>query len=259
MPPIPALSLSGKLNLPATPRGTPLASYRGKDKGGALPMSARHILKPTVGMGSMISALGDIRPPWDQAAVKSPRSARKTHQDEELFGGDKLYSVGRARARGQMRTAVETLDQASQLRRLEQALENPVPRYDQDFRLTFEWAESQVGNLSRRLQAAEKARLEGPVVFDVRIPEVKAKKEAAEEEAAAEEAAAEEDLGEEGEGAATKIQSLYRGKKERAEVERLKKEKEEETAAAVKIQAIHRGKQARKDVDAIKAGGEADP
>ena len=54
---------------------------------------------------------------------------------------------------------------------------------------------------------------------------------------------------EEMDGAATKVQAVFKGRKARDEVEELKVEKEEMDGAATKVQAVFKGRKARDEVD----------
>jgi len=248
MPPVPALSLH-KAG----------AHHVSPSEDSTLSMSARHILKPQVGVSAMISALGDMKPLWEQRSLTArssagtpttptPRSSRTPRTPVRPGQSAPGYHVGRMRVREQLSTALGTQDEAAQLRRLEQALESPA-RYDKGCRQNLKKASDTAALLSRRFCAfeAEEAAAAAPPPA-ARVREIVSREEAppavvadgGEElpEGAQEEQPA---LGED--VAASRIQNKFRERKER-ERERRKKE-EQEDAAALRIQTLYRGNAAR--------------
>lgn len=313
---------------------TPRTPFSARDGGTRLQTSARHILKPQVGVTAMRSALGDIKPAWEGAnfsARSSASTATAFTNPADLQRASQPYHVGRARIRDQLRLALETPDEAVQLRRLEQTLNSPVGRYDGDMQLEMMKASEQATDIAQRLHAtktdlpawkqdpfadpkrsrsgkkakptpapeneknsvqkevAEEVAEEIPGDFDseeadaaaLRIQsvyrgrkdrevvaarrnqiEANGPTEEADERAAAEEQLQMGELGDDADAAALRIQSVYRGRKDREAVAALRDqiEKEEEAAeiaayeaemdaAALKIQAVYRGNAARKGMN----------
>lgn len=257
---IPPLRIeSGSLRPYPTPPSSAASSARRRvrdvQSGGTLALSARHIVKPQVGIAQMLSALGDLKPSWEKHSQKvpTPRTPRSFTlvPPEPAIPDTRPYHVGRARARGQLRHALETRDESAQLRRLEHALDSPVVHDDQEMAREVERAADVALNLSHRLRAAtdgsnkwnECAAVGDALGAAAHAAAAKAANAAAE---LAKEADEEEEEGAAEDGnpdpeaadAAVKIQSVYRGKKEREEIRRLQAQEE---AAAVRIQSVYRG------------------
>mmetsp|Transcript_63304 Transcript_63304/g.165788 ORF Transcript_63304/g.165788 Transcript_63304/m.165788 type:complete len:321 (+) Transcript_63304:96-1058(+) len=280
---VPKLSFTDRLGLPpVTPRTAPTAHARltardapaGIDHGLTprntefIKASARQMLKPQVGLGRMVSALGSTKPAWESKTPKGGRVDRaleamavRDTRDTISASPRREYHVGRARARGQLRVAMDTHNEEAQLRRLVQALEIPTVQYDQNMPGLHQ-AVGQAARLSARLQGGGK---QDAVILDQLLccaaaqpmlpprgrpnsvqedlvehaKRTKLAKEA--EELAQEEWALQEELGPDVDVSATRIQAAFRGKKDRAEVE----QKRKESAAAIKIQSRCRGKAAR--------------
>lgn len=286
MKPVPALHLGS----PRTPRAPPSAAARlglgGRDAGASLQLSARHILKPQVGMSAMRAALGDKKPAWEQPAL-SPRAAAPPPTCEDKGVAKQPYHVGRARARGELRLALGTLDEAAQLRRLDQALKSPVVEFETALAKDVAKAGDAAAMLSDRLRAQEDVSAKASLGDYAQWAQLlvpagagrPARAAAPGAAAAAADAEAEELLNDgEAADAAVKIQCVFRGRKDREEVESRRRQKEEaeeakkaqeaqEAAelegAATKIQATFRGKAARsamaKGADDAAAPGEDQP
>lgn len=202
---------------------------------GGFSTSARHIIQPQVGMSAMVSALGNLSAPWEQPSAQklfSPRAAMAKVEEP------RRYLVGRARAKDQLNMALATQDEAAQLRRLEQALEVPSVRYDEVLTPRVMKAAKQLNNLSQTFNSEERARKKTQ-----ETQPQQQKKKLTEDTPEAEQEVLQEAFDEEEAAAALRIQSLYRGKKEREET---KKMVEEETKAATMIQSRYRGKAVRK-------------
>jgi len=249
----------------------------------------------------MLSALGEVKPAWEKGQPQSARGTKAAAEPsrEELRLASKPYHVGRARARGQLRLALDTQDEAAQLRRLEQALNSPVAQYDGSVRGEISRASSHAAALSQRLQAAAKPREAWDVDPFLPAGSAGAQKiasapkggqpqrqpghgtssaggeEAAQSGAAAPGSAEAEAMLDpndpEGAAAAVRIQSMYRGRKDREQVAVLREsrasqdagqghdlaqeeidgivEDEATEAAAVKIQAVFRGNAARRSME----------
>lgn len=272
---IPSLRLDSGLRPYPTPPSSAASSARKRvrdvQSGGALALSARHIVKPQVGITAMLSALGDLKPSWEKHSQKvgTPRTPRSFSlvPPEPPMPDTRPYHVGRARARGQLRLALETRDESAQLRRLEHALGSPVVHDDREIAREVERAEDVAYTLAHRLRAAaddsmtwnELAAVGDATGAAAHAAAAKAANKAAEIAMAAEEDE-EEGIAEDGNqedgnhedgnqedgnqeaDAALRIQSVYRGKKERDQV---RKQHAEEEAAAVRIQSVYRGKSAR--------------
>lgn len=262
MPLLPMLPL-----LPEKPRTAPTAAVRLSARGmpggvchGFTPGSARlvqasdrQMLKPDVGEGQMISALGSIRPMWETSRPASQQKARPPASGRSMQGQGG-YHVGRARARRQLRVAMDTQGEEAQLRRIMQALGTPTVQYEQSWLPGLNNVVRQAAVLSGRIKDPTRTSDAGPMPCQlllcagVSVPvatratssaaqdDLKKKKKADELEELAKEQEAQEALG------ATRIQAVFRGKKDRAEVE----QKRQEKTAAVKIQARYRGKDARR-------------
>eukprot|EP00440_Ansanella_granifera_P044349 gb/GFBE01048068.1/.p1 GENE.gb/GFBE01048068.1/~~gb/GFBE01048068.1/.p1 ORF type:complete len:263 (+),score=68.25 gb/GFBE01048068.1/:1-789(+) len=255
MPPVPSLAMSSPHGLGATtPRGAPMSGRsmpgsrpttgNGAMSGtnpGAFSLSARHIIAPQVGMSAMVSALGNLKAPWEQGKITPLNSARGED------AAPRPYFVGRARAKEQLNMAFSTQDEAARLRRLEQAIDTPAVRFDEALTPRYLQASRQAQVLSKTLNAQERrqAQKEAERAEQQKVAAAPAPPPAPAPaaEAAAEEAAEELQYDEEEAAAALRIQSLYRGKKERQEVQQMV---EEETKAATKIQSVYRGKASRK-------------
>merc|ERR1740139_2132285 len=80
----------------------------------------------------MLSALGGVKPAWEQQQPATPRREGMPVSLVQDLGGSatRPYHVGRARARGQLSRALETQNDAAQLRRLQQCLQSPVTQND---------------------------------------------------------------------------------------------------------------------------------
>merc|ERR1740139_723416 len=103
----------------------------------------------------MLSALGGVKPAWEQQQPATPRREGMPVSLVQDLGGSatRPYHVGRARARGQLSRALETQNDAAQLRRLQQCLQSPVTQYEDGGRRAVQEASDQVTTLSARLQA----------------------------------------------------------------------------------------------------------
>mmetsp|Transcript_89238 Transcript_89238/g.158222 ORF Transcript_89238/g.158222 Transcript_89238/m.158222 type:complete len:257 (+) Transcript_89238:68-838(+) len=254
MPPVPALTMSSPHGLGATPRGPFSArSMPGSRPGtgmmaqaGALQLSARHVVAPQVGVATMVSDLGKMKKPWDKTPSEMLAAVHNVHQAEDT---PRPYVVGRARAAQQLDIAFSTRDERAKLRRLEQALEAPALRYDDAMTPRMAKAAKTAEVLSRRLLAEDKLSLVKQKMQEAKAAGVKVDQAALEEEA--------NQFIEEEKAAATRIQSLYRGKKDRkvtqtkiqAKRDQAEKERREEEDAATKIQSRFRGKAARKEME----------
>mmetsp|Transcript_13706 Transcript_13706/g.35213 ORF Transcript_13706/g.35213 Transcript_13706/m.35213 type:complete len:316 (-) Transcript_13706:148-1095(-) len=278
-----------KLTLPllSTPRTGPSAAARlsargalpGGDRGltprDTMQASARQMLKPQVGVGRMVSALGNTRPAWEERTPRRCAELAREAMDAIITPSPhREYHVGRARARVQLRQAMDTNDEEAQLRRLEQALEIPAVQYDQALIPDLHKVVGQAAELSVRLNStlgkedvvvpdqallssrALSSAFSGQLSKDGRRgdsktspsqPAAQAAAGAQEQEQEQDELAGLEDLGNAGEQSATRIQAAFRGKKDRKEVQ----QKKEEKAAIVKIQARYRGKAARNKTSKI--------
>lgn len=274
----------------STPRG-PFSAVdrpRVRDGGASLQTSARHILKPQVGVAAMMSALGDIKPAWEGAkcsarSVASTTTSRLSSDEEQRCSMP--YHVGRARVRDQLRLAFETPDEVAQLRRLEHALHSPVGRYDRDMQREMEKAIGQAADISQRLQATKTNLPEwtrDPFLDPNRTKTVvqgqaKAKLKTDTSNAVAKSETKQEEFEDDcdADAAALRIQSMYRGRKGREAVASMRVESgpdgepdiddsldldEDADAAAVRIQSVYRGRKDRETVAAMREeGGEVDP
>jgi len=191
---------------------------------------------------------------------------------DEVALASEPYHVGRARARGQLRLALESQDDAAQLRRLKQALNSPVAQYDQKLRAETEKASNHATVVSQRLQAASAPREEWATdpfsLTSTLKPKAATAEQTMPEDAAGEVIDIVDD--EETSAAATLIQSQFRGRKDREKVTSMRTaqvedrgdlgdmlgsdeqeafNKDPEVAdAATKIQASFRGQKARKQM-----------
>lgn len=248
MPPVPPLVMSspqglGSLGTPrsARPRTTP--SYRADC--GTFTRQARHIVAPQVGLNAMVSALGGLKAPWEVSATQK-FTPRLSHPPET----HRPFSVGRSRAQNMLAVALATQDDQAKVRRLEQALETPCVRYER-------------AQTPRLMQVARDATvLRGELTRkdrkkawqDKQEKEKKEEKEEKEEKQEKSEAhenpkppPSPEDLLKEEEAAALRIQSLYRGQKDRQTVKAMAAQ---EAQAATRIQSIYRGQVARREIRA---------
>lgn len=248
MPPVPPLMMSspqglGSLGTPrsARPRTTP--SYRADC--GTFTRQARHIVAPQVGLNAMVSALGGLKAPWEVSATQK-FTPRLSHPPET----HRPFSVGRSRAQNMLAVALATQDDQAKVRRLEQALETPCVRYER-------------AQTPRLMQVARDATvLRGELTRkdrkkawqDKQEKEKKEEKEEKEEKKEKSEAhetpkppPSPEDLLKEEEAAALRIQSLYRGQKDRQTVKAMAAQ---EAQAATRIQSIYRGQVARREIRA---------
>jgi len=224
-----------------------------------LSLSARHIVQPQVGVSAILSALGNLKAPWEQTGVKqTPLNSARGEAPESA----RQYQVGRSRAKEQLNMAFATKDEVARLRRLEHALDTPAVRYDEALTPRLVAASNQVSNLSKALHhedltarrvKADAAAAAGKKLLTAAPAAAAAPEEQgpepetpAEEEEAAD---GEEDMSAEEAAAALRIQSIYRGKQEREAVKvqqkQAAKEAAEEKDAAIKIQSIFRGKASR--------------
>jgi len=121
---------------------------------GPLAASVRRGLRPQVGLAAILSALGDVRPPWEQQcpAAAPPRASSRRRTKLGSSGGGRRsdYHVGRARVRCQLDTALGTREEPAQLRRLQQALASTA-RHDARLEQDLRRASSQAALLARRL------------------------------------------------------------------------------------------------------------
>jgi len=195
----------------------------------------------------MVSDLGNSKLPWEQAPAGKFAAVHYNHMAEDV---PRPYVVSRARAAQQLDIAFATTDERAKLRRLEQALESPACRYDDALTPRLAKAANQAQVLSERFVIQEKKKLLRKKTQEALKAGIEVDKEKLQEEA--------NKFEEEEKAAATRIQSLYRGKKDRKatgdkmeakrEQERLDTERREEEQAATKIQSRFRGKAARKDM-----------
>ncbi|CAJ1398587.1 unnamed protein product [Effrenium voratum] len=218
MPPVPALALSSPHGLGVTtPRSAASRSARPSTtpsynwESATFSRSARHIVTPQVGLSAMVSALGNLKAPWEVSATQkfTPRMSTDAAASERPF------SVGRSRAQHMLNMALSTQDDQAKVRRLEQALEMPCVRYERA-------ATPRLMQVARDAQSAQRelTKKERRAQRDAALAKPKA--------APAAPSVQDEDVGDE-EKAALRIQSLYRGGKDR---EAVKKMKDEETQAA---------------------------
>jgi len=201
-------------------------------------------MTPQVGLAAMVSDLGNSKLPWEQAPASKFAAVHANHMAEHE---PRPYVVSRARAAQQLEIAFATTDERAKLRRLEQALESPALRYDDVMTPRMAKAANQAQVLSDRVRIEEKKKLLKTKMQEAQKAGIEVDKEKLQEEA--------NKFEEEEKAAATRIQSLYRGKKDRKatesklvekrEQERLDRERREEEHAATKIQSRFRGKAAR--------------
>lgn len=209
----------------------------------------------------MLSALGGVKPAWEnypQQLQMTPRTTRDGMPGlpEPPIPDNRPYHVGRQRARGQLRTAMETRNESAQLRRLEHALLTRAVHDDGEISREVERAADVAFNLSQRLRGTvDDSSImwnEDVAASEAKVPAARPSAGKAAAKAGPHEAtqAEEEDKEAEEEGgdgaaeshAAVKIQSMYRGRMER---EQLRKHAAEEEAAALRIQSVYRGNVAR--------------
>eukprot|EP00434_Breviolum_minutum_P036654 symbB.v1.2.032485.t1/scaffold3904.1/size48501/7 len=196
----------------------------------------------------MVSALGSLKAPWEVSATQK-FTPRQSHPPEP----QRPFSVGRSRAQNMLNMALATQDDQAKVRRLDQALETPCVRYER-------------AATPRLMQVAREATI-------VRRELTKKDRKNAWEETKEEEKpmapahpekSAEELLKEE-EAAALRIQSLYRGGKDRkapgitplpspatalddSPHQAVKAMAEQEARAATRIQSVYRGKATRREM-----------
>jgi hypothetical protein len=127
------------------------------------------------------------------------------------------YNVGKSRARAQLKVALSTEEEDSQLRRLNSAID--TNRYDKRLTYQLEAAKWQTKMLSRKLGYEPSLSLEPPLQPGAAKPVVKAKPAAA---AADDEEMPDEEIMAAQEMAAIRIQSLQRGKHGRRQAEQKK-------------------------------------
>lgn len=164
------------------------------------------------------------------------------------------YHVARARARGQLRHALGTNDGSAQLRRLEMAVRLPAARDDHLIAPELNRAEREAAYLARRLRMRDEELLRanskqahgGGHGVNTGGTQRDGGAASANEGGDADVEMSEEELlyRKEQKAAATRIQSLYRGNRDREEV----KQHKQEVKAATMIQSLHRGNRARADV-----------
>jgi len=106
------------------------------------------MIKPEVGVAASISALGDLTPPWSGGRAAIGCSG-KIDPVFPAVDGSVLYNVGRTRARAQLKLALTTEEETSQLRRLQEALDSN--RFDRCLVRELENATIQAKELSRKL------------------------------------------------------------------------------------------------------------
>lgn len=106
------------------------------------------MIKPEVGVAASISALGDLTPPWSGGRAAIGCSG-KIDPVFPAVDGSVLYNVGRTRARAQLKLALTTEEETSQLRRLQEALDSN--RFDRCLVRELENARVQAKELSRKL------------------------------------------------------------------------------------------------------------
>mmetsp|Transcript_67768 Transcript_67768/g.150080 ORF Transcript_67768/g.150080 Transcript_67768/m.150080 type:complete len:244 (+) Transcript_67768:122-853(+) len=242
MPPVPPLALTSPHGLGVTtPRSiSSRASTRPNtagdfQPGAAFSRSARHIVTPQVGRSAMVRALGDLKAPWEVSATQKFTPRHDTPLD--ALASVRPFSVGRARAQKQLETALATQDQWAKVRRLEQALENPCIRYERA-------VTPRLSQVTRDAQAAKQQLFKQGLQP---APKPKPKPKPKQPMPPAEPALSPEEIQrKEEEAAALRIQSLYRGGKDREAVQKIK---EEETKAATKIQSVFRGQAARRELE----------
>lgn len=171
----------------------------------------------------MVSALGNLKAPWEVSATQK-FTPRQSHPPEP----HRPFSVGRSRAQNMLNMALATKDDKAKVRRLDQALETPCVRYERAatprlFQVSHE-AQQVRRHLAKENAWAEKTTTSGPPKKAAPTPEEIQKEE---------------------EQAALRIQSLYRGGKDR---EAVKKMAQQEAEAATKIQSVFRGQAARREL-----------
>jgi len=264
----PPLVPSLQLNACAPPHSgfASARNARAHTPGSALQLSARHLLKPKVGTAAMSSATGVRKPAWEQWTPRSCATWRSSLASED--GEDEPYHVGRSRLKQQLHLAMNTSDEASQLRRLESTLQTPAARYEQSLIHQTSQAANQTMKLMKRLKAfgdPKVAWTNDP--FGVNSTRAswadKSKKKSCEKDVAGPRETSQDDttFDEYHQMAALMIQKKYRGNKDREEIARMRAEtfKEPEvdivedestTAAATKIQSRYRGKKDRAQVAA---------
>mmetsp|Transcript_32269 Transcript_32269/g.57056 ORF Transcript_32269/g.57056 Transcript_32269/m.57056 type:complete len:226 (+) Transcript_32269:125-802(+) len=222
MAPVPALRLptAGTTSASTTPRSTARS-------GDAFSVSARHLLKPQVGVAAQLSALGDYSPPWATGKPSTLSFGRPAPTFSDCDGREP-YNVGKSRARAHLKLALSTEDKEAQLRRLGQALESN--RFDRTIRRELENAENQARELALKLG-------KDPASARARQTE-------------------DEQPGKAASSPKSKKRSSKPTEKEEVEMSSTVRETEEPSfeydaemeAAATKIQAIQRGKQTRKNL-----------
>lgn len=245
MPPVPPLVMSSPQGLGslATPRSSSAwrttPSYRADC--GTFTRPARHIVAPQVGLNAMVSALGGLKAPWEVSATQK-FTPRLSHPPET----HRPFSVGRSRAQKMLAVALATQDDQAKVRRLEQALETPCVRYEraQTPRLM------QVARDATVLRG-ELTRKDRKKAWQDKQKEKQEEKEEKEKPSASPEPPrsqpSPEELLKEEEAAALRIQSLYRGQKDRQTVKAMAAQ---EAQAATRIQSIYRGQVARREIRA---------
>jgi len=209
-----------------TPRGSARSTGSGR---APFALSARHLLKPEVGLGASISAMGATPPVWNKGQSVLKNGSGGNGKNEPHFGGCDMqapYNVGRQRARAQLKLGLMTEEETSQLRRLQQALDSN--RFDKDVSRELDVAAMQARQLSRKFNDDDTyidllRPAPDPKEEDKKVKKKKAKEEAKATEASdapvAAEAEGEEELNEEEilaqEHAALRIQAIQRGKEGR--------------------------------------------
>jgi len=118
------------------------------------------LLKPEVGLNKAVSAMGATPPVWNKGRpVLNPGSdphgkPPPVFHTAEAFAGSVPYNVGRTRARAQLKLALKTEEEETQLRRLQQALDSN--RFDQCLSTELDDAARQARELARKLEVDER-------------------------------------------------------------------------------------------------------
>merc|ERR1712107_806441 len=137
----------------ASTASTPRTSARSGGGSEALfALSARHLLKPEVGLSTSVSAMGDTPPLWNNGRPVLMPGSGANGKPQPVFhtcDGRMPYNVGRTRARGQLKLALTTEEETSQLRRLHEALDSN--RFDRYLSRELGNAAMTARELSRRL------------------------------------------------------------------------------------------------------------
>lgn len=220
-----------------TPRSSSVRSGGSTSNQAPFALSARHLLKPEVGIAASISAMGAMPPPWSKGRPVLGANGKP----EPVFvhaDGKTPYNVGRTRARAQLKLALTTEEETSQLRRLREALDSN--RFDRCLARELETAESQAKELSRRLGYEEPDEL--PLFEETTEPAPKKKSKAK---------AKDEQAVPQGQAKPVEEAPAPSPDEDAFDAALLAEDPEEaaaQEAAACRIQAIQRGKQDRRAV-----------